>query len=68
MKVEILSYSRAQGVFAGVNLSGGVVRSDNDDNEDLYGAGVSPRDVVMSGTVQPLPVTEPFMAELNRVK
>src|SRR5262249_49446305 len=37
MKAEILSYSRAQGLFAGINLSGGVVQSDNDDNQDLYG-------------------------------
>ncbi|MGE3520341.1 MAG: lipid-binding SYLF domain-containing protein, partial [Vicinamibacterales bacterium] len=39
MTAEILSYSRTQGVFAGVNISGGVVRDDVEDNADLYGAG-----------------------------
>ena len=33
MKAEILSYSRTQGLFAGVNLSGGVVKPDEDDNQ-----------------------------------
>src|SRR5947209_8971231 len=43
MKAEILSYSRTQGLFAGINISGGVVRADTDDNADLYGA-TPPRD------------------------
>jgi len=68
MKSEILSYSRAQGLFAGVNLSGGVVRADIDDNKDLYGANVSPRDVVMGTTVAPPAATEAFMAALRREK
>ena len=40
MKAEILSYSRTQGLFAGINLSGGVVRPDVDDNVDLYGKSI----------------------------
>jgi lipid-binding SYLF domain-containing protein len=36
-----------QGLFAGINLSGGVVKSTEEDNEDLYGPGVAPRDVVL---------------------
>jgi lipid-binding SYLF domain-containing protein len=68
MKAEILSYSRTQGLFAGINVSGGVVRADDEDNKDLYGPNVLPRDVVMSGTAPPPPVTEPFMAELRRGK
>ena len=66
MKVEILSYSRTQGLFAGVNLSGGIVRADAEDNRDLYGADVSPRDVVMNGSASPPPATEAFMAALPR--
>jgi len=66
MKAEILSYSRTQGLFAGVNLSGGVVKPDEDDNQLLYGADVVTRDVVMAGTVQAPAVTEPFMAQLKR--
>ena len=68
MKAEILSYSRTQGLFAGVNLSGGVVRPDTDDNTDLYGPNVAARDVVMGTTVKAPAVTEPFMAALRRGK
>jgi len=66
MKAEILSYSRAQGLFAGINLSGGVVKSADEDNEDLYGAGVVPRDVVLGASIQPPTSAEPFMTALNR--
>jgi lipid-binding SYLF domain-containing protein len=66
MKAEILSYSRTQGLFAGINLSGGVVKADADDNADLYGAPIAPRDVVMLGSVKPPAVTEAFMAALRR--
>ena len=66
MKAEILSYSRTQGLFAGVNLSGGVVKPDAGDNADLYGKGVSPRDVVLGNTVEPPVATQPFMDALHR--
>jgi lipid-binding SYLF domain-containing protein len=68
MKAEILSYSRTQGLFAGVNISGGVVRADDEDNKDLYGSTVSAREVVMKGATAPPPVTEPFMVALRRGK
>jgi lipid-binding SYLF domain-containing protein len=66
MKAEILSYSRTQGLFAGINLSGGVVRADVDDNLDLYGKTIAPKDVIMTATVKAPAVTEPFMAALRR--
>jgi lipid-binding SYLF domain-containing protein len=65
MTAEILSYSRTQGLFAGINLSGGVVRPDNDDNRDLYGKDIAPRDV-LSGAVAAPAVAEPFMSALRR--
>ena len=66
LKAEILSYSRTQGLFAGINLSGGVVKPDEDDNTDLYGAGTSAAAVV-NGTAMTAPaVTEPFMTALKR--
>jgi lipid-binding SYLF domain-containing protein len=64
LKAEILAYSRAQGLFAGINLSGGVVQSDDDNNTALYGANVAPRDVLFGGTITPPAVTAPFMAAL----
>jgi len=66
MKAEILSYSRTQGLFAGINLSGGVVRADDDDNADLYGKTIAAKDVVMSGTVKAPEVTSAFMSALRR--
>jgi len=66
LKAEILSYSRAQGVFAGVDLSGGVIKSNKDDNADLYGKTVSTRQVLLGGTVKAPAATEPFMAALAR--
>ena len=68
LKAEILSYSRTQGLFAGVNLSGGIVKPDPEDNADLYGRIVNVRDIVMNGTVPPPPVVEPFMEALRRGK
>jgi lipid-binding SYLF domain-containing protein len=67
MKAEILSYSRTQGLFAGINLSGGVVRADAEDNADLYGS-TPPQDVVMQGTIKAPSATEPFMNALRREK
>src|SRR5262249_22213029 len=66
LKAEILSYSRTQGVFAGIDLSGGVLKPDNDDNRDLYGENVSARQVVIDGTVKAPPQTRPFLNALHR--
>lgn len=66
LKAEILSYSRTQGVFAGVNLSGGVLRDDKDDNTDLYGKGISPRDVLLGGTVAVPTEVKAFVDALKR--
>jgi len=43
---KILSYSRARGAFAGINLSGGVLRPDTDANAEYYGAAAPPHDVL----------------------
>ena len=64
MKAEILSYSRSQGLFAGLDLSGGAIKPDKDDNADLYGK-VPVTDVVLSGKIAPPPATEPFVAALK---
>ena len=66
LKAEVLSYSRAQGLFAGIDVSGGVLKPDTDDNEDLYGKNVSVRDVVLGGTVRAPAETQPFMQALKR--
>ena len=63
---EILSYSRTQGLFAGINLSGGILRGDSDDNKDLYGVHVNAREVLLGDSV-PMPVVaEPLMKALRK--
>ena len=45
-KAEILSYSRAKGLFAGVSLEGSTVRSDGGANKNLYGRDLTAEDIV----------------------
>ncbi len=52
MHAEILSYSRSQGLFAGVSLSGAVVKQDEDDNQKLYGRRVTAKQILIDGTVR----------------
>ena len=66
LKSEILSWSRAQGLFAGIDISGGVLKPDNDDNAALYGKSVSPDSVVQDGSVKAPAATQPFMEALKR--
>jgi lipid-binding SYLF domain-containing protein len=66
LKSEILSWSRAQGLFAGIDVSGGVLKPDTDDNAALYGKNVTPRDVVLGGKVTPPAATKAFMDALKR--
>lgn len=47
MRAEILTYSRARGIFAGVSLDGSTLRPDNDGNEALYGERFSARNIVL---------------------
>jgi len=48
MRAEILSYSRARGLFAGVSLEGSTIRPDNDGNKRIYGDRVSAQDIVIA--------------------
>ncbi len=65
LKSEILSYSRTQGLFAGIDISGGVVQRDKDDNVDMYGPSFSSREV-LSGSVRPPAAAMSFMRALDR--
>ena len=51
MRAEILSYSRARGIFAGVSLSGATLRGDRDADRKIYGYDVSRRDI-LNGAVE----------------
>lgn len=65
-EAEILSYSRTQGLFAGINLSGGAIRPDDDTNADLYGRSVTPRDVLLGGFTEIPAPAGPFIEALRR--
>lgn len=52
MKAEILSYSRAKGLFAGVSLEGSTLRSDGSANEKLYGEKLTAREIFRQGKVK----------------
>jgi len=51
LKAEIVSWSRAHGVFAGLTLNGATLRPDHDDNRALYGANATPN-TILTGKVK----------------
>ena len=53
MRAEMLSYSRARGLFAGISLNGATMRPDADSNKELYGAGVTNEQILMGNTKSP---------------
>src|ERR1700678_2293703 len=65
MRAEILSYSRAHGLFAGVSLEGSTLRPDNGDNREMYGRDVTQREI-LTGAVRRPAVAGPIYGELNR--
>jgi lipid-binding SYLF domain-containing protein len=53
MSAEILAWSRAKGLFAGIALNGGTVRNDLDENQSLYGRRMTNKEVIESGMAAP---------------
>ena len=66
MRAEILSYSRARGLFAGVSLEGSTLRPDNEANEKLYGRKLPARDIVLHHAVPPPASARQLLSVLNR--
>jgi lipid-binding SYLF domain-containing protein len=66
MRAEILSYSRARGLFAGISLSGSTLRVDNDANKNLYGKEVSGSDIMFNKAVPPPPSAKELLATLQK--
>jgi lipid-binding SYLF domain-containing protein len=66
MRAEILSYSRAGGVFAGVSVAGSTVRPDNLGNQSLYGRELTSREIVRSGQVPVPPDGRPLIQLLDQ--
>ena len=65
MHADILSWSRSQGLFAGIALEGATLRQDLDDNATLYGKRLENRDIVTKGVRAPKAAAK-LMALLNR--
>ena len=65
LRAEILSYSRARGLFAGVSLEGSTIRPDSGDNRRVYGKKISARDIVLSGKVPVPPAAEKLISTLD---
>jgi SH3 domain-containing YSC84-like protein 1 len=66
LRAEILTYSRARGLFAGVSLAGSTVRPDNDANERIYGKKISAKDIVLRGAVPPPPSAKLLLSTLGK--
>ena len=64
-RAEILTYSRARGLFAGISLAGSTLRPDNGGNQALYGKKISSKDIVLKGAVPPPPSAQLLLQTLN---
>jgi SH3 domain-containing YSC84-like protein 1 len=67
MSDKILTYSRARGLFAGVDLSGTVVKQDKDETRLLFGGNLDSPDAILTGKVAPPASSEPLLSVLRKV-
>lgn len=65
MHADILSWSRSQGLFAGLALEGATLRQDLDDNATLYGTKLQNKEII-NGSVQAPQAAARLIAELNK--
>jgi SH3 domain-containing YSC84-like protein 1 len=65
MRAQVLSYSRARGVFAGLELSGAVIKQDKDTTREFYGRMV-PFRTSLKGTIDPPAAAFPFLDTLAK--
>jgi len=66
MRAEVLTYSRARGLFAGISLEGSSLRPDNGANEKLYNGKVTAEQIVRKGAVAVPPSGQEMIALLNK--
>jgi lipid-binding SYLF domain-containing protein len=66
MRAEMLSYSRARGVFAGVSLQGTTLRPDEDANHRLYGKEASAASIITESKVEAPTAGKPLVARLQK--
>jgi SH3 domain-containing YSC84-like protein 1 len=66
MRTEILTYSRARGIFAGASLEGSTLRPDKDANEALYGERINARYIVLGPGPAAPPAANQLLAMLEK--
>ena len=66
LRAEILSYSRARGLFAGISLAGSTVRPDNKANTALYKKDINSQDIVFKGAVAVPASAQKLVSYLNQ--
>jgi lipid-binding SYLF domain-containing protein len=65
MRAQVLTYSRSRGLFAGLELSGAVVKQDRNSTRDFYGHMV-PFKASLTGAVEPPKAAYPFLSVLAK--
>jgi len=65
MKAEVLTYSRARGIFAGLTLNGAVIKQDNDSTRQFYGRLV-PSKTSLTGVIPPPETARPLLESLRK--
>ncbi|HMG34167.1 MAG TPA: lipid-binding SYLF domain-containing protein [Blastocatellia bacterium] len=66
LDAEILTYSRAKGLFAGISLDGATCRQDKDNIRDFYGKDIAARDILLEGKVPMPQEAVPLATALSR--
>jgi lipid-binding SYLF domain-containing protein len=66
MRAEMLSYSRARGVFAGISLEGSTLRPDEDANHRLYGKEATAQKIVLESKVDAPPAGAKLVGRLQK--
>ena len=63
MKVDVLTYSRSSGLFAGVSLEGASMDTDDDANKSLYGKSITAKEIIEGGQT-PIPAAGKTLDEV----
>jgi lipid-binding SYLF domain-containing protein len=67
LTAELLAYSRSKGLFAGIDVSGGVLRPDDEVNVGVYGSRATPRTILANSEISAPPEAAPFLRALSGV-
>lgn len=65
LSAEILAWSRSRGLFAGVNVGGGVLQPDDESNRNLYGRDITAREILIDAKAAMPAAAKPFIEALR---